>query len=209
MTSASDTTNTDSFSSVLSMAFTICYYLLTFLFAIAFLIGEIILAHHIVHRVAYGRYPQCYYRGAGKHTNYSDADSTTESLLNDLDGDSPNNNNKTQPMPMSELPDYTPTEDNTPPTSNAPTAAPTPTPGGETTYTGLLNVLHTFLAVGVPFGIILTRAAATDAFEHDKMVIDLMTGVLVVSLVMVVLVGVEAGCAWVWNVWMKRVTRGR
>jgi len=166
------------------------------------------LAHHIVHRVLYGRFPRWYHRTA-KHTSDGGGDSTTtSSLLNDMEMNSENNNkNNTKPMP--DLPDYTETiEDNTSSTSQPATSTP-PKPGGEITPTGLLNVLHTFIAVGVPFGTVLSRAVERDnsGFGPGMWVTDLMTGVLVVSLVFVVLVGVEAGCAWVWNAGMRRVSR--
>jgi len=67
----------------------------------------------------------------------------------------------------------------------------------------------------VPFGIVLSRAIArdnsgdADVFGPGKWVTDLLTGVVVVTLVFVVLDGVEAGCAWVWNAGMKRVRRSR
>jgi len=169
---------------VVSMAFTICYYILRTIFIIVLLYFEVVIGHTIIYYAVHGRWEE---DDRARKDVPGDSTTTSKSLK---DTNSPSD---TKPLPIS----YSATSNATT-GHTAMSTPPSQKSDSEIMDIGPLTALHMLLAVCVPLGITISRGEGKPG--SAKPASDLAFGAMVVSVVLPILIGVEAGCFWTYRV---------
>jgi len=174
----------DSIWAVFSMALTICYYILGTIFTILFLAFEVVIGHTIIYYAVHGRWEE-----DDRARKDVPADSTTASISL-KDTESPND---TEAIPTS--------DSATTGATSGDIATSTPPPqksDSEITAIGFLSAVHVFLAVSIPFCIMISREGGKRG--SATLASNLTFGAMVASVVLAIFIGVEFGCFWTYRV---------